>query len=102
MKAGLDNSLLHSILSANKEAKRFTHLKIGQTVIFQFDESQALQSVSSQISPLETIYLEKQLDSDNFSFRKDIATTQTVEKHAQGVIKSALFSATKKLVCLMA
>lgn len=96
VKAGLDNSLLHSILSANKEAKRFTHLKIGQTVIFQFDESQALQSVSSQISPLETIYLEKQLDSDNFSFRKDIATTQTVEKHAQGVIKSALFSATKK------
>lgn len=96
VKAGLDNSLLHSILSTNKEAKHFTHLKIGQVVTFEFDESQALQSVSSQLNPLETIYLEKKADTDSFSFRKDVATTQTVEKSVQGVIKSALFSATKK------
>lgn len=94
--AGLDNSLLHSILSTNKEAKRFTHLKVGQTVTFEFDEDQGLQTVSSPISAIETIYLEKQLDTDQFSFRKDVATTQTSEKYAQGVIEGSLFSATGK------
>src|SRR5690554_6043391 len=35
-KAGLNNSLLHRILSANKEAKRFTQLKVGQVITFNF------------------------------------------------------------------
>ena len=96
VKAGLDNNLLHSILSSSKDAQRFTHLKIDQEIIFEFDESHSLQSVSSKVSPLETIYLERQSDSDDFAFRKDIASTQTVEKHTQGTIEGSLFSATKK------
>ena len=96
VKAGLDNNLLHSILSTSKEAKRFTHLKVGQKVTFEFNDDKALQKLSSQISPLETIYLEKKSESENFIFSLDIAPTQIVEKHAQGTIKGALFSATKQ------
>lgn len=95
VKAGLDNNLLHSILSTNKEAKRFTHIKAGQKVTFEFDDNKVLQTLSSKISPLETLYLEKKPDTDRFAFRIDIAPTQLVEKHAQGTIKGALFSATK-------
>ncbi len=95
-KAGLNNSLLHSILSTNKEAQRFTHLKIGQSISFEFDESQELHAVSTPISATETIYLEKQLETEQFAFRKDVAPTQTSEKYAQGVIEGSLFSATGK------
>lgn len=95
VKAGLDNSVLHKILSSNKEAQRFTHLKVGQTITFEFDDSQSLQTLSSQVSALETIYLEKLPEADGFAFRKDIATTHTTEKYAQGTIQGALFSATK-------
>lgn len=95
-RAGLDNTLLHKILSSNKDAKRFAHLKVGQTIIFEFDENQELQALSSKISPLETIYLEKQPENDSFVFSKDVAKTETAEKYAQGTIEGALFSATKK------
>ncbi len=94
--AGLGNSLLHSILSSSKEAKRFTQLKVGQTVSFEFDENKQLKTLSSQINTLESIHLEKQADSENFVFRKDVAQTQTREKYAQGSIEGALFAATKK------
>lgn len=95
-KAGLNNSLLHSILSTNKEAQRFTHLKIGQSISFEFDESQELHAVSTSISATETIYLEKQLETEQFAFRKNVAPTQTIEKYAQGTIEGSLFSATGK------
>lgn len=95
-KAGLNNSLLHSILSTNKEAQRFTHLKIGQSISFEFDESQELHAVSTPISATETIYLEKQLETEQFAFRKNVAPTQTIEKYAQGTIEGSLFSATGK------
>lgn len=98
-KAGLNNKLLHSILSANKEAKRFTQLKVGQVITFTFDEHQALASISSQLNPLDTIYLEKQLSpeqEESYVFRKETAATQINEKFAQGTINGALFSATNK------
>lgn len=95
-RAGLGNSLLHSILSSSKEAKRFTQLKVGQTVSFEFDENKQLKTLSSQINTLESIHLEKQAASENFVFRKDVAQTQTREKYAQGSIEGALFAATKK------
>lgn len=95
-RAGLGNSLLHSILSSSKEAKRFTQLKVGQTVSFEFDENKQLKTLSSQINTLESIHLEKQADSENFVFRKDVAQTQTREKYAQGSIEGTLFAATKK------
>ena len=94
--AGLGNSLLHSILSNNKEAKRFTQLKAGQVLSFEFDENQELKAIRSQLNTLESIHLEKQADSDKFNFRKDVAVTQVREKHAQGTIEGALFAATKK------
>lgn len=94
-KAGLDNNLLHSILSTNKEAKRFTHIKAGQKITFELDDNKALQTLSSKVSPLETLYLEKKPGTDSFAFRIDVAPTQVVEKRAQGTIKGALFSATK-------
>lgn len=94
--AGLDNSLLHRILSNNKEAKRFTQLKVGQTLSFEFDENKELSAISSQVSNLESIHLEKQSDSDSFIFRNHVAQTQTREQYAKGTIEGALFAATKK------
>ncbi len=96
VKAGLDNNVLHKILSTNKDAKRFTHLKVGQKITFELDQNKSLQALSSKISPLETIYLEKEDETDSFAFRKDTATTQSSEKYAQGTVEGALFSATKK------
>ena len=96
VQAGLDNSLLHSILSQTKDAKRFTQLNVGQVLSFEFDENQELASISSQVSSLESIHLEKQTDGNNFAFRKHVAQTQTREQYAKGTIEGALFAATKK------
>jgi len=93
-KAELGNSLMHKILDTNKDAKHFANLKIGQTISFKLDENQELQSISSPISATETIHLEKQPDAEDFSFRKEVATTQISEKHAEGTIQGALLSAT--------
>lgn len=95
VRAGIDTNLLHSILSISKEAKRFTHLKVGQKFTFEFNNNKTLQKISSQISPLETIYLEKMHGSDSFTFSKGITPTQLVEKYAHGTIKDTLFSTTK-------
>lgn len=93
-KAELGNSLMHKILDTNKDAKRFANLKVGQTISFKLDENQELQSISSPISAIETIHLEKKPDTEDFSFRKEVATTQINEKHAEGTIQGALLSAT--------
>lgn len=93
---GLDNSLLHRILSNNKEAKQFTQLKVGQTLSFEFDENKELIAISSQVSNLESIHLEKQSASNSFIFRNHVAQTQTREQYAKGTIEGALFAATKK------
>ena len=95
-RAGLGNSLLHSILASNKEARRFTQLNVGQVLSFEFDEDKQLKAISSQVSTLESIHLEKQPDSADFAFRKHVAATQNREKYAQGTIDGALFAATKK------
>ncbi|MDY7219925.1 peptidoglycan DD-metalloendopeptidase family protein [Denitrificimonas sp. JX-1] len=91
---GLGNSLLHSILAKNKEAQLFTRIKEGQELTFEFDDDQSLKTLSSKVNVLETIFLEKQ--GNDFSFRKDIAPTETIEKVAKGTIKGSLFGATNK------
>ena len=95
-RAGLGNSLLHSILANSKEAKQFTQLKAGQKLTFEFDDNKELTSISSKLNNLESIYLEKPAGSNNFTFRKDVAKQQTREQYAKGVISGTLFSATKK------
>ncbi len=95
-RAGLGNSLLHSILANNKEARRFTQLNVGQVLSFEFDDKKQLKTISSQLNSLESIHLEKESVDGNFAFRKNVATTKSREKYAQGTIDGALFAATKK------
>ncbi len=95
-KAGISSTVMHQVLDKNKDAKRFVSLKPGQQINFEFDQDQTLQSLSSQVSALETIYLEKQADSNTFKFRNELATTEIKEKFAKGTITGAFFNATNQ------
>ena len=85
-KAGISSTVMHQVLDKNKDAKRFVSLKPGQQINFEFDQDQTLQSLSSQVSALETIYLEKQADSNTFKFRNELATTEIKEKFARNFL----------------
>ncbi len=100
-RAGLGNSLLHSILSSSKEAKRFTQLKVGQTVSFEFDENKQLKTLSSQINTLESIHLEKQADSENFVFRKMSHKRKPAKNMLKEASKALFLLQPRKPMCLM-
>lgn len=53
-KAGLSTSAMHDMLTSSKDAKRFTHLKVGQEVKLKLDpkgELQALRVKQSELGP---------------------------------------------------
>ena len=50
---------MHDMLTSSKDAKRFTHLKVGQEVKLKLDPKGELQALRVKQSELETIGLDK-------------------------------------------
>lgn len=91
----LGHSLLMNILSQDKKSHRFTQLKVGQELVFTFDQSGDLASVSSQISPLESIEIVRTPESGRYKFAQHVQEPTITEATASGVIESSLLAATK-------
>src|SRR5690554_557750 len=91
----LGHSLLMNILSQDKKSHRFRQLKVGQELVFTFDQSGDLASVSSQISPLESIEIVRTPESGRYKFAQHVQETTITEATASGVIESSLLAATK-------
>lgn len=90
----LGHSLLMSILDQDKEAKRFTQLKVGQELLFSFDPEGELDSISSQLSPLESIEISRNSDNGHYSFTQHIQQTTQKNTTTSGTIDSSLLAAT--------
>lgn len=93
-KVGLPSHTVHQVLSSSKEAKQLSRLKIGQRLIFQLTEQGELASLTSPISKLEHIQIEKTADS--YAFKKESITPEINTAYARGEIESSLFLAAKR------
>ncbi|HGP0211253.1 TPA: peptidoglycan DD-metalloendopeptidase family protein [Pseudomonas aeruginosa] len=90
-KAGLSTSAMHDMLASSKDAKRFTHLKVGQEVKLKLDPKGELQALRVKQSELETIGLDK--TDKGYSFKREKAQIDLHTAYAHGRITSSLFVA---------
>ncbi|NLD14901.1 MAG: peptidoglycan DD-metalloendopeptidase family protein [Gammaproteobacteria bacterium] len=90
----LGHSLLMSILDQDKNARQLTNLKLGQELLFTFDEQGQLDSISSQLSPLESVELTRNPETGRYSFAKHTRQTTQVETTVSGTIENSLLGAT--------
>lgn len=91
----LGHSLLMSILEQDKNSRQFTQLKAGQELVFSFDQDGELVSISSQLSPLESMEITRDLDNGRYGFGKTVHETTQTEATARGTIESSLLAATQ-------
>lgn len=90
-KAGLSTSAMHDMLTSSKDAKRFTHLKVGQEVKLKLDPKGELQALRVKQSELETIGLDK--TDKGYSFKREKAQIDLHTAYAHGRITNSLFVA---------
>ncbi len=90
----IGHSLLMSILEQDKQSRRFTQLKAGQELIFSFDRTGELESISSQLSPLESMEIARTGDG-SYKFAKQVHETTQIEASASGTIENSLLAATQ-------
>lgn len=88
---GLSAGLLHELLSSSKEARQLSRIREGQALDFHFSPDGQLQRLSSPLSQLETIQIQK---TDNgFQFERVLADPEMRQAYAHATIYSSLFDA---------
>lgn len=90
-KVGLSSQDVHTVLDSGKGAKQFSRLNVGQTLNFTLTPEGKLATLSTQVSPLETIKLS--LVNDRYSFESEQIKPNVHQRYARGVIDSSLFLA---------
>lgn len=91
----IGHSLLMTILEQDKNSRRFTDLKVGQELVFNFDQEGSFQSVTSQLSPLESIEIARDDSTGRYNFAKHVQETTQTETTSSGVVTSSLLAATQ-------
>ncbi|MCF7201219.1 peptidoglycan DD-metalloendopeptidase family protein [Pseudomonas oligotrophica] len=92
-KAGLPSAAVHDVLASSKDAKQIAQLKVGQELVFDIDEQGQLRSLSSRISPLQSLMIEK--TDSGYAFKKEQIKPDVQTRYAHGEIASSLFLAAK-------
>ncbi|KXU37479.1 peptidase M23 [Ventosimonas gracilis] len=87
-KVGLGANDLSQVLASSAGAKRFSRLNIGQVLEFTLDEQGALLGLSSKLSALETLVVDK--TENGFSFERKLTAAQIEERYAHGIIEKSL------------
>jgi len=90
---GLGANDVSQVLASSPEAKRFSRLNIGQVLEFTLDEQGALLSLSSKLSLLETLAVDK--TENGFVFERKLTTPQIEERYAHGTIEKSLLEDAK-------
>ena len=93
-KAGLPSSTVHSVLASSKEARQLTRLRVGQKIELELTDTGELARLTSPLSKLESVQLEKA--DGGYVFKKQQIKPETVTAYAHGLIESSLFLAAKR------
>ncbi|WP_271410416.1 peptidoglycan DD-metalloendopeptidase family protein [Pseudomonas sp. Q1-7] len=93
-KVGLSANVLHDVLNSSKDAKQLSRLKVGQSIEFKLNPSGDLEKISTKLSGLESIHLEK--TSKGYAFKRDLIKPELRSAYARGEISSSLFLSAKR------
>ncbi|MEO4048815.1 peptidoglycan DD-metalloendopeptidase family protein [Pseudomonas sp. CAU 1711] len=93
-RVGLDANALHEALNSSKEAKRFGRLHVGQVLDFKLTDDGKLERLSSRLSDLESISLNR--SDKGFAFKRELVKPDVRTAYAHGVINSSLFLSAKR------
>ncbi|MBT8769115.1 peptidoglycan DD-metalloendopeptidase family protein [Metapseudomonas boanensis] len=93
-KVGLSGAVMHDVLNSSKDAKQLSRLKVGQRFQFNLSPAGDLEKISSKLSELETVHLEK--TGKGYAFKRDLAKPEVRSAYARGVINSSLFLSAKR------
>jgi len=85
---GLGANDLSQVLASSRAAKRLSRLNIGQVLEFTLDEQGVLVKLSSKLSALETLSVDK--TENGFVFERKLTTPQIEERYAHGIIEKSL------------
>ena len=88
---GLSAGLLHEMLSSSKEARQLGRLREGQELDFHFSPDGQLERLSSPLSQLETIQIQK--TDAGYQFERVLADPEMRQAYAHATITSSLFDA---------
>lgn len=87
----LPAGLLHEILNSSKEARQFSRIRAGQELDFHFAPDGQFQRLSSPLSRLESIQVER--TESGFKFERVVADPVMRQAYAHATITSSLFDA---------
>ncbi|HSC84088.1 MAG TPA: peptidoglycan DD-metalloendopeptidase family protein [Pseudomonas sp.] len=93
-RVGLSATDLHEALNSSKEAKQLSRLKIGQVLDFKLTPDGKLDSVSSKLSDLESIALNR--TDKGYNFKRELVKPDVRTSYSHGVINSSLFLSAKR------
>ena len=92
---GLNVGTLNQMLREDKQAQRFTKLKVGQELSVELDEQGELISISSDISRLENIRIEKDPAKNTYRFKSEKVEPIVEQAVAVGTVKNSLNAAAR-------
>lgn len=92
---GLSSNALNQLLREDKQAQRFTKLKVGQTLSVQLDEQGQLLSMSTDVSRLESIYIEREAAAEKYKFKSEKLVPTIEQAVATGTVKTSLNAAAR-------
>lgn len=88
---GLSAGLLHEMINSSREARQFGRLREGQTLDFHFTPDGQLEKISSPLSRLETVQIQR--TDSGFKFERVVADPEMRQSYAHATIASSLFDA---------
>lgn len=93
-KIGLPATTVHEVLASSNDARQLTRLRIGQRFDFELDDQGGLVRLTSPISRLESLAIEK--TDTGYVFSKEQLEPEVSTRYAYGKIESSLFLAAKQ------
>ena len=93
-KAGVPPTVMHEVLASSKEAQQLSKLKVGQRLDIELDAQGELTQLSSSLSKLERIHIER--SDSGYVYKKEKLRPDIETAYAYGRIDSSLFLAAKR------
>jgi murein DD-endopeptidase MepM/ murein hydrolase activator NlpD len=93
-RVGLSATTLHEVLKSSKDAKQFSRLKVGQSLVFQLTPDGQLETLRTKLSDLESLSLTK--SDSGYAFKRELVKPDVRSAYVHGVINSSLFLSAKR------
>lgn len=91
---GLGAAAVHELLGSSKDARRFSHLDVGQVLEVELAEDGSLKHLHSRLNDLESISLSR--GEKGLEFKREVIKPELRTAYAHATINSSLFLSAKR------